>query len=292
MNNNQQNNNSFYQPRSSSNLENKNNNSFNNSRNLNNNSDSNKKDIFEIYKKRFKERQEMNRKAIPESLSILFGMIIVVISYFFNVIMSENFLNIDNMLYVRAGIFFIIGLPILYLFIWVIFLKNIMRFLPNIFSESNIKVIHYIVIIVIIISSFFIDLGLVKFLNVKLDKNPPVKRFFRLVKKDFTTTENRKSHTTNHHYYIYFNSWFNDSLFSYEIPKISYSEANPGDIYKAITHKGYYGYEYYTNLDFYKPAFQSPFSKDLKFPITEEEGNKIIEEYRKDRMNQKKGKKK
>ena len=219
-------------------------------------------------------------------------MIIVVISYFFNVIMSENFLNIDNMLYVRAGIFFVIGLPILYLFIWVIFLKNIMRFLPNIFSESNIKVIHYIVIIVIIISSFFIDLGLVKFLNVKLDKNPPVKRFFRLVKKDITTTENRKSHTTNHHYYIYFNSWFNDSLFSYEISKISYSEANPGDIYKAITHKGYYGYEYYTNLDFYKPAFQSPFSKDLKFPITEEEGNKIIEEYRKDRMNQNKEKKK
>lgn len=243
------------------NFDNKSNNSFKQKTNVNNqiNNTSNKQvNFFDTLSERLKARQQFNKKHLPVNLSLLFGMITVIISIAFGLGMGDNFIKYDNMLYIRTLLYSIVAFPILYLIFWTI-IKNIAKLF---LEESLVKEIHIVIIITLLLTTLFGNLGLIKFLNSSLDSSKPVKKYFRLEKKFIEVVNTKKNHTYEKHY-IYFNSWIDDSLFAIEVSPFTYKDANVGDIYKGTIHKGYYGYEYYTDFNFYKAGYQCPFSKEL-----------------------------
>lgn len=259
-----------------SNLNNQNNSNYTSNKNVN---------LFGMIDQRLKERAKREKEAYPMSIAIFLCIVTIFFSVGFVFITEESLVHVDYTYYIRSIVYAIIACPILYIVFWLILIKNITKLF---LGEFELKVLHIAVIITILISSTCMSLVLVKTLNRKLNKNPRVTMYFRLAKKDIVTTENKKKHTQHHDYYFYFNSWFDDSLFSYEVSESEYCSRSIGDIFKATTHKGYFGYYYYTDLYFYKPLNQSLFPKDTKFPIPEDEGDKLIEEAKQEKLKQKK----
>ena len=267
-----------------------NNNQQHNSVLRNSNNTPNKKvNFWEALKNAHEERQERERKALPGSLFLLFCGILDLLSIGIMVISLENVIHLDYTFYIRSIIYTIIEGFIFYIVFWLIISKNICKLFME---EAELKVIHVIAIITIVICSITSSVGLTLTLNEKLNKTPAVTMFFKLEKKDFVKKEHKKKNTVTYDYYFYFKTWFDDSLFSYKATEGEYFRGSIGDIFKAKTYTGYFGYHYYKDLDLYRRVNESLFPEDTKFPLPEDEGNKILDKAKEERIKRRKEKEK
>ena len=126
-----------------------------------------------------------------------------------------------------------------------------------------------------IIGLLLFNTALLEKLNISLDKSKVIKRFVKITLKDKYTSRKHKTE----HYSIYFQSWKNSFLFSDLKLKANEDTFYKLDSKKIIclpTKKGFFGFDYLVNQRSIYTVDKELFPADTKFPLTEEEANKIM----------------
>lgn len=138
-------------------------------------------------------------------------------------------------------------------------------------SKENGSIICYASIIGLLL----FNTALLEKLNISLDKSKVIKRFVKITLKDKYTSRKHKTE----HYSIYFQSWKNSFLFSDLKLKANEDTFYKLDSKKIIclpTKKGFFGFDYLVNQRSIYTVDKELFPADTKFPLTEEEANKIM----------------
>ena len=112
-------------------------------------------------------------------------------------------------------------------------------------------------------------------LNISLDRSKVIKRFVKITLKDkFYSQKNKRER-----YYIYFQSWKNSFLFSdlkLNANEETFYKLDSKKIICLPTKKGFFGFDYLVNQRSIYTVDKELFPADTKFPLTEEEANKIM----------------
>ena len=120
-----------------------------------------------------------------------------------------------------------------------------------------------------------INFGLIHFFNQKLDKSQLIKRYLIINNKRSYTTQKKKGGPATYHFEISISSWVNEGSFKIEVAENTYNYLNIKDIITATTKSGFFGIAYFKSLDLKNKVDPKIFPENTKFPITEEELEKL-----------------
>ena len=143
----------------------------------------------------------------------------------------------------------------------------------------------YLILIEVTVFSIIItqtlNCGLIYLMNKTFDNSKPIKRYLKVTNKTFHQSYSSKSKNETITYYLRLTSWVSDDTYLEKVSKNTYEYFSKNDIVEAVTKSGYYNMPYYVSLNLDSKVDPYLFPPDTKFPLTEDEAKKIIEDRRK-----------
>ncbi len=212
------------------------------------------------------------KKTSPVVFFILPYVFILIICLITETSIGGTIVNSGGKIFSKAFLYSLIDLPLVFL-LWKLFVEKIA---DEALDEGE-KIIAGIATFVLVPFIFItINMGIIEYLNSHWDKSKPIKRYLLITNKRVSVSTSSKSRRKSYTYYIYLTSWVSKGTFSKTVSRGEYDLLKAGDVFEAITREGYFGYQYYEKL--YKTRDRSLFPAGTKFPITEEELQKLREE--------------
>ena len=186
--------------------------------------------------------------------------------------MSENLIDTNGKIFLFGFIITIIEIPIIYFFVWKMILRIIAENMAN--DDNEIKGCSFFSFLALPIIFTSLNMIAIESINESFDKSKPVKRYL-MVTRTYSQAMHRSRDRRTDTKHMELTSWVSKGTFSVRITKKEYENTNPKDVYEAITKSGFFGFSYYTSL---RKTDKSIFPPDTKFPLTEDEAKKYMEE--------------
>ena len=230
------------------------------------------------YSDKYKKSQDTSFKIKYNEKTFFIILFIPIVLFFFISLFFEKYENFTlDSLNTRINlILLIVSLiesSIIIFFVWKYIIKDIIDDIPD-----KDYVLLFIMPIMLLIAPYGINSGLIYFLNQKLDSKKPIIRYLKVIDRTISEAgSSRKNKKTYYNYNIHLTSWRKNS-FKFKCTEDEYNnnKYKRGDTVKIKTSVGYFGMEYYYNE--FTIVENMKFPKGTKFPITEEQALKLIEE--------------
>ncbi len=226
------------------------------------------------------------KKTSPLVFFILPYMLVLIFSLIIETTIGSNIIEGGGRIFSKAFLYSLFELPIVF-FLWKIFIEKVA---DEALDEGE-KIFAAIATFTLIPAIFItINMGIIEYYNSRLDRSKPIKRYLLVTQKTISVHTDSKSHRKSYTYYIHLTSWVSKKTFSKSVSKGEYDSYRAGDVFEVITREGYFGYPYYEKL--YRTSDRSLFPDGIKYPITEEEFQKIREEVKQAELEKEKEKNK
>lgn len=186
--------------------------------------------------------------------------------------LSEKIIDTNGKVFLFGFLLTILEIPIIYFIVWKKILKIIAENMA--FDEKEIPLCGFFSFLALPIIFTSLNMMVIDSLNESFDKSKPVKRYLEVTRtysKAMHRSRDRRTDTKH----MELTSWVSKKPFTVRITRKEFENTNPNDVYEAITKSGYFGFAYYESL---RKIDRSIFPDGTKFPITEEQALKLIEE--------------
>ncbi len=187
--------------------------------------------------------------------------------------LGENLVDTNGKVLLYGILLTILESPLIYYLIWKMILGKIADSMS--YEENDKKSISFFSFIGLPILFTLLNMMAIMNLNQSLDKSKPVKRYLAVTKKYYEVMSKSKDNPRTNRHYINLTSWLSNNKFTVRISHQEYENTAINDVYEANTQSGYFGFSYYKSL---RKIDSSIFPDGTKFPIDEEQAQKLIVE--------------
>lgn len=213
------------------------------------------------------------KTSIPGFFVALYFLICMVLLYI-EKHASKNIIERKFKLYTVGIALTVLEAPLIWLFIWKYLIKPYAQSI--IYTSSEMETFQFISLVALPIIFIIFNVVLIEIINIFFDKEKPVKRYLKILNKH-SFTYHKKHNRTKTSYYLDITSWISDEPFTREVSAKEYGIYNKNQIILVKTYSGLLGLRHY-DFDSIVKIPNKKYPSNIKFPITEDELNRIMSE--------------